>query len=148
MANDYEGYKEQSIKYLKQAGVKVWSRVKITANAITQEGVILPRNKFARDGFVEIKLNSGYNIGIPLSDSLTIELIANEPPMKVAFDASEPTQKANLPNIILLGTGGTIASRLDYATGGVIPAFEQQSQNYPKYATCKPERYIKSFPKI
>jgi glutamyl-tRNA(Gln) amidotransferase subunit D len=31
---------------------------------------------------------------------------------------------SGLPNIKLLGTGGTIASRLDYVTGGVIPAFE------------------------
>jgi glutamyl-tRNA(Gln) amidotransferase subunit D len=28
-----------------------------------------------------------------------------------------------LPNVTLLGTGGTIASRLDYRTGAVIPAF-------------------------
>ena len=27
------------------------------------------------------------------------------------------------PNIKLFGTGGTIASRLDYRTGAVIPAF-------------------------
>ncbi len=124
MSNEYEGYKDESIKYLKQAGVKVWSRIKITDNGITREGIILPRNKFARDGFVEIKLSSGYNIGIPLSDSVKIELIANEPPMKVAFETAKTTPKANLPNVILLGTGGTIASRLDYATGGVIPAFE------------------------
>ena len=30
---------------------------------------------------------------------------------------------ADLPNVTLLGTGGTIASRLDYRTGAVIPAF-------------------------
>ena len=28
-----------------------------------------------------------------------------------------------LPHVKLLGTGGTIASRLDYRTGAVIPAF-------------------------
>jgi hypothetical protein len=102
MSNEYEGYKDESIKYLKQAGVKVWSRIKITDNGITREGIILPRNKFARDGFVEIKLSSGYNIGIPLSDSVKIELIANEPPMKVAFETAKTTPKANLPNVILL----------------------------------------------
>jgi glutamyl-tRNA(Gln) amidotransferase subunit D len=30
--------------------------------------------------------------------------------------------KKDLPNVTLLGTGGTVASRLDYRTGAVRPA--------------------------
>ena len=37
-------------------------------------------------------------------------------------EKSFPKNK-NLPNLKLLGTGGTIASRLDYTTGAVIPSF-------------------------
>ncbi len=32
-------------------------------------------------------------------------------------------RRPDLPRVTLLGTGGTIASRLDYRTGAVIPAF-------------------------
>ncbi len=34
-----------------------------------------------------------------------------------------PPRRPELPSVTLLGTGGTIASRLDYRSGAVIPAF-------------------------
>ncbi len=124
--NEFEGYKPKSIKILKKFGAKTWSkiRIKTKTNTIPSEGIILPRNQFAPDGFVEIKLKNGYNIGIPLDASTEIEVLSQEPKMEVKFDPSKIKKNKKLPNIALLGTGGTISSRLDYVTGAVIPAFE------------------------
>ncbi len=124
--NEFEGYKPKSIKILKKFGAKTWSKIRITTktNTIPSEGIILPRNQFAPDGFVEIKLKNGYNIGIPLDETTEIEVLSQEPKMEVKFDPTKIKKNKKLPNITLLGTGGTISSRLDYVTGAVIPAFE------------------------
>ncbi len=122
--NDYEGYKPTSIAILKKFNAKTWSKIKIENNEDISEGIILPRNKFAPDGYVEIKLKNGYNIGIELDGNTKIEVLGQEKKMEIKFDPISPKPNKKLPNIVLLGTGGTISSRLDYVTGAVIPAFE------------------------
>jgi glutamyl-tRNA(Gln) amidotransferase subunit D len=122
--SDFEGYKEKSIAVMKKFKAKTWSRIKIESSNGVSEGIILPRNKFAEDGYIEIKLKNGYNIGIPVDDSTKIEVINQEKRMEVKFEQTKLPFKKGLPKVTLLGTGGTIASRLDYVTGGVTPAFE------------------------
>ncbi len=121
---EFQGYKPDSIRILKKFHAKTWSRITIKGPSGTAEGVILPRSKFAPDGWVEIKLKNGYNIGIALTDETKITVVGEEPPMEVKFDQIIPKKNKTLPSVKLLGTGGTISSRLDYVTGGVIPAFE------------------------
>ncbi len=121
---NYLGYKSQSIEVMKKFGAKTWSKVEITTDNGTSTGIILPRNKFSKDGYIEIKLKNGYNIGIPVGRDTQIKVLGEVPPMEVSFDQDIPPKNKNLPNIYLIGTGGTIASRLDYTTGAVIPAFE------------------------
>ncbi|HMB65519.1 MAG TPA: asparaginase domain-containing protein, partial [Patescibacteria group bacterium] len=123
-ANEYEGYKEKSKEILQEFNAKTWSRIKIANGKRKIEGIILPRNKFAEDGYVDIKLDNGYNIGFELNEETEIEVLGRNPPMEVKFEQSAPQPRESLPDVTLLGTGGTIASRLDYNTGGVIPAFE------------------------
>lgn len=120
----YIGYKSQSIQIMKKFGAETWSKVEIATPKGVSVGIILPRNKFAEDGFIEIKLKNGYNIGVPVDDDTKITVLGQVPPMEVTFEQALPPKNKNLPNIQLLGTGGTIASRLDYTTGAVIPAFE------------------------
>jgi len=87
--NEFEGYKPQSIKILKKFGAKTWSKIRIITEKISSEGIILPRNQFAPDGFVEIKLKNGYNIGIQLDSTTKIEVISQEPKMEVKFDPTK-----------------------------------------------------------
>ena len=69
-----------------------------------------------------IKLFNGYNVGIAAgrspraSETGYKKAVYKIPEKDFPFD---PKKK----NVTLLGTGGTIASRLDYRTGAVIPAF-------------------------
>ena len=85
-------------------------------------GLILPRSETADDCHIVLKLASGYNVGI---DATSISQITAHGRREANYRIPHkefPTD-ASKPNVMLFGTGGTIASRLDYRTGAVIPAF-------------------------
>lgn len=120
--NDYKGYKGKALETLKRFSAMVWCDVVITTPRADFTGIILPRSETADEFHVVLKLRSGYNVGI-LAESITgikiegrKEAIYKIPEKEFPFDPKKP-------NVKLLGTGGTIASRLDYRTGAVIPAF-------------------------
>ncbi|HTY53117.1 MAG TPA: Glu-tRNA(Gln) amidotransferase subunit GatD [Methanomicrobiales archaeon] len=71
-----------------------------------------------RDGMAVVKLGSGYNIGVPPGDVTFREHPKAEPPA-----LAPPVQKAGLPDLAIISTGGTIASRVDYRTGAVTSQF-------------------------
>nr|MDO8115806.1 Glu-tRNA(Gln) amidotransferase subunit GatD [Candidatus Sigynarchaeota archaeon] len=120
--DELEGYSGKVRELLKSRGVKTWDRLTITNGSELFEGILLPRNKFDVQGLVDLKLKNGYNIGINVSDKTEFKVIGHQkgayklPERKVKIDPKKP-------NVLLVGTGGTVASRLDYVTGGVIPAF-------------------------
>ncbi len=71
-----------------------------------------------------LKLNSGYNIGIRESEILDIKVIEKSKQKKESQTKPEPNK--TLPNIAMIITGGTISSRLDPKTGGVISTDEEE----------------------
>jgi glutamyl-tRNA(Gln) amidotransferase subunit D len=71
-----------------------------------------------RNGMAVIKLDSGYNIGVPPSSCALTERPAPVPPKQV-----DVIQDKNLPTLAIVSTGGTIASRIDYRTGSVTSQF-------------------------
>ncbi|MHA1729815.1 MAG: Glu-tRNA(Gln) amidotransferase subunit GatD [Promethearchaeota archaeon] len=118
------GYKEKSLKFFKKFNVYAWNEVEIIKGNQIYTGILLPRNKFAKDGYIEIKLKNGYNVGVKITEKTSINVLGEKPPMSVTFEGKPMPKDELKTNVILLGTGGTIASRLDYVTGGVLPAFE------------------------
>lgn len=66
-----------------------------------------------------LKLDSGYNIGIKEDEVLSVKVFEKA----IISEKKKIAREANkaLPNIALIITGGTISSRLDPKTGGVIP---------------------------
>ena len=62
--------------------------------------------------------------GVQIDDNTVVKILGENPPMNVKFEGLTITKDPTKPNVKLLGTGGTIASKLDYITGGVTPAFE------------------------
>ncbi|MDH7515033.1 MAG: Glu-tRNA(Gln) amidotransferase subunit GatD [Bacteroidota bacterium] len=121
-ANDYKGYRGEALAALQKFQAPVWSDVEITTDKGSFTGIILPRSETADPLHVVIKLRSGYNIGINAAGIRSITLQGRKeahykiPEKEFPYDPKKPRVK-------LLGTGGTIASRLDYRTGAVIPAF-------------------------
>lgn len=119
---DPMGYKGKLRKRLEIEKVGVWSQVRVKKGDANYEGVILPRSEHTSEGYLVLKVDTGYNVGIKITDDTTIEEYGYKegkyklPDVDVKF-------KEGLPNVTLLGTGGTVASRLDYRTGAVLPAF-------------------------
>ncbi len=66
-----------------------------------------------------VKLDSGYNIGV---SPAACSLVARSPPS--AVKKTDVTQNKSLPNLAIVSTGGTIASRIDYRTGSVTSQFD------------------------
>ncbi len=109
------------MRRLKQIQAKIGDIIKITKDTETYEGILIPRSEYGDDKHVVVKLKTGYNIGISITPTTKIEKVGTG--AKPAFTApSLPQQKPNLPKVTIISTGGTIASRVDYRTGGVRPA--------------------------
>jgi glutamyl-tRNA(Gln) amidotransferase subunit D len=122
MSEDFKGYREPALAVLKANGVRVWSDVEMKTIRGDFTGIILPRSETSGARHIVLKLRNGYNIGIAVETIESIKEIGRKkanykiPEKEFPFDPKKP-------NVKLLGTGGTIASRLDYRTGAVIPAF-------------------------
>ncbi len=122
MSDIFKGYKGKALDLLKQYNIRVWSDTAVKTTRGDFNGIILPRSENDDDRHIVMKVPTGYNVGIAVDTVLDMtEKGYKEAHYKIPekeFPFSE-----NLPNVKLFGTGGTIASRLDYRTGAVIPAF-------------------------
>jgi len=120
--NDYKGYHGKALQLLKEYQAFVWSDVKIITENGQFEGIILPRSETADDLHIVIKIKVGYNFGIAVEKIKNIEILGRKEAHYKIPDKEFPYNQ-DRPRVKLFGTGGTIASRLDYRTGAVIPAF-------------------------
>ena len=118
-----KGYRGLARQRLGEWGVRVWSDVRLTNVAGSVfEGVILPRSETYDDLHVVLKLKNGYNVGVHVDRVAAVEEVGYKEAVYKIPEKEFP-RRPDLPSVTLLGTGGTIASRLDYRTGAVIPAF-------------------------
>ena len=118
----YQGYRGPTLEVLKRFGVTVWCEVRATTTRGEFVGLILPRSETSDDLHLVLKMGIGYNIGVRHDTVLGLEKIGYREAHYQIPEKEFPTDPSH-PNVKLLGTGGTIASRLDYRTGAVIPAF-------------------------
>jgi len=118
----YKGYRGPTRAVMERCGVRVWSEVRADTTRGTFEGLILPRSETSDDLHLVLKLSSGYNIGLRHDTVHDLAQIGYREAHYQIPEKEFPTDPAK-PNVKLFGTGGTIASRLDYRTGAVIPAF-------------------------
>ncbi len=118
-----KGYRGAAREKLQSLNVRVWSDVRlVNAAGSVFEGVILPRSGNFDDLHVVLKLKNGYNVGIHIDRIASVEELGYKEAVYKIPEKAFPISP-DLPSVTLLGTGGTIASRLDYRTGAVIPAF-------------------------
>jgi len=120
--NVLQGYKGRALSVLQKFKTRVWSQVEIDTTRGLFKGTILPRSENDDDRHIVLKINSGYNIGISVDTVTSIKEFGYKE-AKYKIKEREFPYADDKPNVKLLGTGGTIASRLDYRTGAVIPAF-------------------------
>jgi len=124
--SELKGYKGKSFEYLQQKDVNVGDSIKVFSD-LTYEGILMPRYETSEDSHIVLKLKSGYNIGIELSEITDIEKISS--PKQIVEEKSVQKTDSSLPKILLLSTGGTIASKVDYRTGAVTPALTASDLN-------------------
>lgn len=122
MGDDLKGYKGRALEVLKSFNIRVWSEAELITTRGNFKGVILPRSENDDDKHIVLKLATGYNIGIAV-DTIQDMKEYNFKEIHYKIPEREFPLSKDKKNVKLLGTGGTIASRLDYRTGAVIPAF-------------------------
>ncbi|MGI0004397.1 MAG: Glu-tRNA(Gln) amidotransferase subunit GatD [Candidatus Nitrosotenuis sp.] len=124
--SEHRGYQGKALEFLKHNKLKVGDTIKITTDS-DQTGTIMPRYEHSDDRHIVIKLKNGYNVGLELGQIKKVEYIS----AAQTSQEDDKTIKYNqvLPKILLLSTGGTIASRIDYRTGSVTPALSAQELN-------------------
>ena len=104
---------------------KPGDKVEIETRDRKYTGILLERPELADDKHMVIKIESGYNIGISLDRIKEIKKI--EAGMKrERFRLKRYKRDPSKRDISILATGGTIASRVDYITGGVHSAFSAE----------------------
>jgi len=104
--------------------------VEVHLTKLIYEGVLL---ESFETGVVLLKLDSGYNIGFHSKDILKIELIKKA--KEESKDEIEIKKDNSKPNVAMIITGGTIASRYDPKKGGVSPL-------------TSPEDFLKFYPEL
>jgi len=123
MSDDrYKGYREPTLGLMKRHEVTVWSIVTAHTTRGDFRGLVLPRSETSDPDHLVLKLNTGYNVGLR-HDTITGFEIEGFKEAHYRIPEQEFPVSPDKPTVKLFGTGGTIASRLDYRTGAVIPAF-------------------------
>lgn len=138
--------------------VKLGDSVMIETNNAKHMGILIPRYEYADVNHLVLKLKNGYNIGINLEKIKSIKKTPEElDPTKSVIqnnmterDNAGDYQDSQLSNLSLLSTGGTISSKIDYRTGGVMPALTAKELNdsipeLKKIANIDPEVVLSEY---
>ena len=119
---DFKGYRSPTLDLLQKHSTPVWSEVTLHTSRGDFSGLVLPRSETADADHIVLKLVTGYNIGVR-HDTVTDITVRGRKVAHYQIPEKEFPVDPKKPRVKLFGTGGTIASRLDYRTGAVIPAF-------------------------
>jgi glutamyl-tRNA(Gln) amidotransferase subunit D len=124
--SNHSGYRGKSLAFLEKNNLQVGNIVKVETDS-TYSGILMPRYEYSDDKHIVLKLKSGYNIGVEIDKIKKIEVESSETVKKE--NMPQPHEDPKLPKILFVSTGGTIASKIDYRTGGVTPALTAAELN-------------------
>ncbi len=130
-------------KLLSRGEIRVFDEVRLVLiDGAELEGIVMPRPEVGDRDVLVIKMENGYNVGIDVSRIKHIERIGHRTPAPLV-ELSLPSGVENLPKVFFIGTGGTIASRIDYKTGAVYPFFSAE-EIYSMIPELEDIAYIKA----
>jgi glutamyl-tRNA(Gln) amidotransferase subunit D len=127
---ELSGYSGLSRELLTRAGARVGDKLRIegisSGGTDVVEGLLMPRyHSGGGENYVVVKLKTGYNVGVRVRASAKVSTLGKgetphftRPPL--------PQQRAGMPRVSIISTGGTIASKVDYRTGAVKPALDSE----------------------
>ena len=124
--SEYLGYKKNSIEFLKRNQISIGDTVDVFVD-VRYSGIIMPRYEHSDDEHIVLKLRNGYNVGLEITKIQRIEKTQHA--AKIIEKPEKIVKNKGLPKILLLSTGGTIASKVDYRTGAVTPVLTAEELN-------------------
>ena len=104
-------------------GDRVRVEVETEGGSTVIEGRVLPP---VAPKHLTLKLVNGYNVSHRKDRILTIDVLESASPKASAKGLSSAVDESHLPHVHVIHTGGTIASKVDYATGAVTASFEPE----------------------
>ncbi len=132
MGEELPGYSGVAARLLRAAGARIGDYIRVRrSDGSVFEGILMPRYAIAERPIIVVKLDNGYNVGVRVDEGSGVEVVktreavlreaAAGAPARVPLMEKSPPPGPK-PRVIVLGTGGTIASRIEYETGAVKPA--------------------------
>lgn len=118
---DLSGYRGEALRFLKGAGASIGDVLEVQTPWGSVSGTVVPRYLYGDGEHIVLKLKSGYNVGLSLK-GLKDARVTSKGEKPLFSPPAPPKAAKGLPKVLVLGTGGTIASRIDYRTGAVRPA--------------------------
>lgn len=121
-------YSQKIREKLEKQNIEIGDKIK----AGKHKGRLMPKPSSGDQETLNIKLDSGYNIGV---EPENIELLEKKQETQ-QNQKQELNHSEDKKDILILHTGGTIASKVSYEEGGVKPAFEPEDllEMYPETA--------------
>jgi glutamyl-tRNA(Gln) amidotransferase subunit D len=131
-------YRETGLKLLSKHNISVGDSIKITTEDGEITGLLMPRYESASKEYIVIKLKSGYNTGVHVRKIKSITKLLDKHQAVASVRTPVVTANQSLPKVALISTGGTIASKIDYRTGGVHAALSANElyASVPELANC------------
>jgi glutamyl-tRNA(Gln) amidotransferase subunit D len=108
---------------LKKRKVKVGDRVRIIKGKDKLDGILMMQTDLGNPNSIVLKLDNGYNIGVAYDKKLKVSKL--KAGRRIVFKPARMVARPDpaKPIVTVLGCGGTIASRVEYTTGAVFPAY-------------------------
>lgn len=115
-------------KRLVALGMGPGDEVLVTTGGEEYSGILLPHHEFSEPHIITLKVGSGYNVGIRVDRKSDLKLLKKHESVRFGGPGSsgQPRASEGLRRVAFIGTGGTIASFVDYRTGGVFPAMDAE----------------------
>ncbi|MCX8202420.1 MAG: Glu-tRNA(Gln) amidotransferase subunit GatD [Candidatus Micrarchaeota archaeon] len=129
-------YGEKIKKILEFKKIKEGDAVILKTERNEYKGIIMPRIGYGDKECLILKLTNGYNVGIEVNRIIDIKKTEGDiVPLRNVSQTEDYKIKGNPEEeIVILGCGGTIASKIEYRTGAVYPAIttEELIQSFPQ----------------
>ena len=96
-------------------------------DGLVVEGIVMPRYELSSPDHLVVKLDNGYNIGIRLDRIVGLEVLEEYKRLSKPGEPVPLVEELSVARdrrVAVIGTGGTIASRIDYETGAVKPQLD------------------------
>ncbi len=116
-------YSPEIEKVLKKRKIKIGDSIEIAKGEETYKGIIMPKTEAGDKSVLILKLENGYNVGMRYEKTMKFKLVKKGTPIEFKSSGESVEKDPNKPDVSILGCGGTIASRVEYKTGAVFPAF-------------------------